>query len=261
MEPLKKNILITGGAGYIGSAIASELLNEGHMVCIYDDLSTGWEDKIDPRSEFIRGDILDLPKLQSVFASHVFDAVIHCAAKKVMSEGEQDPTLYFGTNVGGTLNILSCMESAGVPHIIFSSTAAVYAPLNDERGVKETDVLDPKSVYGRSKLMAEMLITEYVRLKNISTYTILRYFNVAGDTGLGFMEQNPQGVFPLLAQAFKEDTPFCIFGTTYQTKDGSAVRDYIHIYDLARAHVLALTRHESEIFNLGTNKGCSVTCT
>ncbi len=88
MEPLKKNILITGGAGYIGSAIASELLNEGHMVCIYDDLSTGWEDKIDPRSEFIRGDILDLPKLQSVFASHVFDAVIHCAAKKVMSEGE-----------------------------------------------------------------------------------------------------------------------------------------------------------------------------
>ncbi len=175
-----------------------------------------------------------------------------------MSESEQDPTTYFRNNVGGTLNILSCMEKSKVSHIIFSSTAAVYGPLAEDRGVKETDVVDPSSVYGRSKLMSEMLIADYARLRKISTYTILRYFNVAGDTGLGFMERDPQGVFPLLAKAFKDNAPFCIFGTAYPTKDGSAVRDYIHLYDLARAHVLALDIHENEIFNLGTNKGCTV---
>lgn len=258
MESSRKTVLITGGAGYIGSAIAHQLLEEGHAVCVYDDLSTGREDKIDPRSTFVQGDILDISKLGEVFASGAFDAVIHCAGKKVMSESEQEPTLYFSNNVGGTLNILSCMERYGVPHIIFSSTAAVYAPVMEDRGVRENDTVDPASVYGRSKLMAEMLITDYARVGKIRTYTILRYFNVAGDAGLDFLEQDPQGVFPLLAKAFVNNEPFHIYGTDYPTKDGSAIRDYIHLYDLARAHVLALNVPENEIFNLGTNTGCTV---
>ena len=253
-----KHVLITGGAGYIGSAIARLLIDEGHAVVVYDDLSTGRQEVLDPSVVFIGGDILDLQSLEEVFKTHTFDAVIHCAAKKVMNESEQDPTTYFENNVGGTLNLLSCMERYQVPRIIFSSTAAVYAPISETRGVIENDMVDPVSVYGRSKLMAEMLITEYVRLKKIQKYTILRYFNVAGDIGLNFMERNPQGVFPLLAQAFKESAPFNVFGTTYPTRDGSGVRDYIHLSDLSRAHVCALASDSSAILNLGTSNGYTV---
>jgi UDP-glucose 4-epimerase len=254
----QKSILVTGGAGYIGSAIVQQLIGQKHRVVIYDDLSCGREDKIHPDAVFVKGDVLDIDALQNVFAQNHFDVIIHCAAKKVMNESEQNPKKYYTNNVMGTLNILSCMETYGVPKIIFSSTAAVYSPTIDAHPVVETDVVNPASAYGRSKLMAEMLIMDYARLKKIASYIILRYFNVAGDIGLRYMEINPQGVFPLLASACKNKEPFNVFGTEYATKDGSAVRDYIHLHDLASAHMLALEEQSSFILNLGTSRGYTV---
>jgi len=252
-------ILVTGGAGYIGSAVVKALCEEGATVTVFDDLSEGDKEKVDPKAEFVQGDILDREALDPVFSRGNFDAVVHCAAKKVMFEGEEDPTKYFSNNVGGTLNVLAAMEKHKVPKVIFSSTAAVYAPVADGHPVVETDPLNPQSVYGRTKLMCEMLITEYARLKKIDSYVIFRYFNVAGDAGLSFKEKNPQGVFPLLAYAAAGKMPFNIFGTHYPTSDGSAIRDYIHLSDLVQAHLVALGSEASTgIYNLGTNSGYSV---
>ncbi len=258
METLQKKVLVTGGAGYIGSAIVQELLRAQYAVVIFDDLSTGREDKIDPNAVFISGDVTNKEQLRAVFKEHAIDAVIHCAAKKVMHESERDPGKYFLNNVGGTLNILMCMEEFNVPKIIFSSTAAVYAPIDEPRPVTENDIADPKSVYGRSKLMAEMLIAEYGRLQKIGSYTIFRYFNVAGDAGLMYEEPQVEAVFPVLAKAIQNQTVFNMYGTEYETRDGSAVRDYIHVSDLSSAHMRALESETSGIYNLGTSQGCTV---
>jgi UDP-glucose 4-epimerase len=252
-------ILVTGGAGYIGSSVVKLLLDSGMSVVVYDDLSEGDKEKIDARARFIQGDVCDVDTLESVFKTYEFTAVVHCAAKKVMFESEADPTKYFKNNVGGTINVLSLMETYGVPKIIFSSTAAVYAPTTDGHPVVEHALTDPQSVYGRSKLMCEMLIAEYARLGKVKSYIIFRYFNVAGDSGLLFKERNPQGVFPLLARAIATKSPFQVFGTSYDTRDGSAVRDYIHVHDLAQAHRLALEEGvQSGIYNLGTSTGYTV---
>ncbi len=255
---MEKKILVIGGAGYIGSAVTKLLVEADMQVVVFDDLSNGQQDKVTSPAVFIEGDINNENDLESVFSQNEFAAVIHLAAKKVMSESESNPTLYFQNNVGGTLNILSAMEKHGVPHIVFSSTAAVYAPTNASTPVTEQAPVEPVSVYGRSKLMAEQLIQEFVRCGKIQSYSILRYFNVAGDTGLNFEEKNPQGVFPLLAKAMEGDVVFSVTGTDYDTKDGSGVRDYIHLYDLATAHLAALSYPHSEVFNLGTSNGFTV---
>lgn len=253
------NVLVTGGAGYIGSSVVKLLLDSSASVVVYDDLSEGDQRKVDPRATFVQGDVLDREALAKVCASNQFDAVIHCAAKKVMFEGEENPTKYFTNNIGGTINVLSCMEEHSIPKIVFSSTAAVYAQTADGRPAREDDLVDPQSVYGRSKLMCEMLIQEYARLGKIKEFAILRYFNVAGDVGLLFKEKNPHGVFPSLARAMTQKTPFSIFGTDYQTRDGSAVRDYIHLEDLTRAHIQALEAAGVHgVYNLGTSNGCTV---
>jgi len=254
----KKTILVTGGAGYIGSAIVAGLIEIGHTVVIFDDLSCGRKDKLHTDAFFVQGDVTNKNELLAVFKQYSFDVVIHCAAKKILSESEENPTKYYTNNVGGTLNVLSCMDEFHVPKIIFSSTAAVYAPNEDGHPVLESDPVDPTSVYGRSKLIGEMLIRDFARLQKISSYTIFRYFNVAGDGGLQYMELNSEGVFPMLARAFKEGKPFSVFGTSYATKDGSAVRDYIDVYDVASAHVLAIGDIFSGIFNLGTSAGYTV---
>ncbi len=253
-----KTILVTGGAGYIGSAIVEQLVNAGHSVVVFDDLSTGRIESLPASVKCIEGNITKIAELKRAFSSVAFDVVIHCAAKKVMNEGEEKPTMYYNDNVFGTLNVLECMSEYGVPHIIFSSTAAVYSPTSDGHPVVETDVVEPESVYGRSKLIAEMLVKDFARLKKISTYTILRYFNVAGDVGLSHKEPNPHGVFPLIARAFEKQEPFYVYGDDYETKDGSGVRDYIHLYDLAHAHVLALSSGESLTLNIGTSNGYTV---
>ena len=256
---MQKTILVTGGAGYIGSACVRALVADGHKVIVFDNLTTGKSDKVDPSAELVVGDITDLPALQALCELHTFTAVMHFAAKKSVSESQIDPVLYFRNNVLGTLNILTCMEQYHIPQIVFSSTAAVYADKGSIGGcVTEDSPVDPSSVYGQSKLMSETLIKEFYNTKKISQYEILRYFNVAGDSGLGFREDAAQNVFPLIARALESDGVFTIFGTDYNTKDGTGVRDYIHLTDLVDAHLKALESTTTGIFNLGTKTGYTV---
>lgn len=253
-----KKILITGGGGYIGSACATAFLEAGYKVVVFDDFSTGQADKLPAEVEVVRGDITKRTELDKVCQNHKFEAVIHCAAKKAVGESEVNPSLYFYTNVFGSMNVLSVMEENKIPQILFSSTAAVYEPNPAGEPIKEDGVLKPVNVYGRTKLMVEEMIVDYARLNKISNYTIFRYFNVAGDVGINFRENNAQNVFPLLAKALTAGTEFSIFGTDYPTKDGTGVRDYIHLADLVVAHMKALEGKTSGIFNLGTGKGYSV---
>jgi len=254
----RKQILVTGGAGYIGSAVVKTLIDAGHQVVVFDDLSTGNKDVVHEQATFTEGNVLVQTELDAAFEAHDFDVVIHCAAKKVMAESEADPSKYFKTNVSGTINVLDAMTRFNVPKIIFSSTAAVYAVTDDDKPVTEEALATPASVYGSSKLMAETLIQEYARLGKIQSYVILRYFTVAGDIGIRYFEKDSGFVFPLIANAIKSGNTFNVTGTDYPTRDGSGVRDYIHLADLAKGHIQALEYADSGIFNLGTSNGCTV---
>lgn len=254
---MKKTILVTGGAGYIGSACVQALVRAGHKVTVLDDLSTGQRDKVSTEAEMIEGNIVDLKILDSVCSERDFDTVIHFSAKKAVGESEINPSLYFRNNVTGSLNILEVMEKYQIPQIIFSSTASVYAP-NEGSLVTENSLTKPASVYGQTKLMAEEMIKSYVRTGKIKQFSILRYFNVAGDVGLAFKEKNAQNVFPIIAESLQTDTPFYIFGTDYDTKDGTCVRDYIHLEDLVQGHLLALQSEKNGVYNLGTGFGYTV---
>jgi UDP-glucose 4-epimerase len=256
---MNKNILVIGGAGYIGSSCVNSLVNSDYNVTVLDNLSTGQIEKVNQKAKTIHGDILDIITLENVFKNNSFSTIIHFAAKKAVGESEENPELYFQNNVVGTLNILSMMSKYNVPKIIFSSTAAVYKPKDEENAVyTEDSEVEPINVYGRTKLMCELIIKDFTRLGKIKEYTIFRYFNVAGDTGLNYIEKNAQNVFPLLTNAILNGTEFTIFGEDYSTPDGSGVRDYIHLSDLVNAHVLAIENNTSGIYNLGTKNGYSV---
>ena len=254
---MTKKILVVGGAGYIGSACVAALLKQGHRVTVLDDLSTGQREQVLAEADLVTGDITNPGDVRAVFDAAHIDAVLHFAAKKAVGESETDPSLYFHTNVVGSYNLLSAMEQYRVPQLIFSSTAAVYEPPHDGLLVTEETPLAPVNVYGKTKQMVEDMILSYARVGVLDSYTILRYFNVAGDAGLSYRERDAQNVFPLLAQAAREDTSFHIFGTDYPTPDGTCVRDYIHLADLVDAHVRALSGPNG-IYNLGTGTGYSV---
>ncbi len=256
-------ILVTGGAGYIGSATVHALVEAGYDVVVFDNLSAGQKDKVHKDAEFIVGDMLQEEELARAFGTRPhFDAVIHFAALKAVGESEEDPGSYFQNNVSGTINILRAMEQYKVPHIVFSSSASVYAPApKGHSGIfTESDPLGPISVYGQTKYISELIIKDFARTGKIQSYALLRYFNVAGDAGLNFKEKAPQNVFPLIAKAIAGEAEFGIFGTDYDTKDGTGVRDYIHLIDLVDAHIKALniTQEQSGAFNLGTSNGFSV---
>ncbi len=253
---MSKKILVTGGAGYIGSACVKTLVEAGNTVVVFDDLTAGQEDKVTRGASLIVGDVTNETAVDEVFSQYQFDTVIHLAAKKAVGESEQEPALYFKNNVLGTLNVLSAMARYTVPQIIFSSTASVYAPIEGQ--ATETSPVDPKNVYGQSKLMSETLIREFTRTGKISSHAILRYFNVAGDSGLGYKEESAQNVFPLIARSIKGGKSFQVFGDDYETKDGSGVRDYIHLSDLAEAHGQATNTEGACTINLGTGVGYSV---
>ncbi len=251
------NILITGGAGYIGTALTQSLLQRGYTVTVYDSLSTGQIELVDSRATVVEGDIMDSPSLTTALSAQQYDVVIHLAALKSVGDGEENPAEYYRINVQGTVNVLEAMRKNNIPVIMFSSTAAVYK----ETGKKiysETDTTDPQSVYGSTKLMCEQLIQQYVRMGYVSNHTIFRYFNLAGDVGLGFYDTQAQNVFPRLARAYSEGVTFRVFGDDYDTSDGTGVRDYIHIDDLMTAHHCALRYNFSGICNLGTAQGTSV---
>jgi UDP-glucose 4-epimerase len=231
-------------------------------VTVFDNLSAGKQDKVHSAAELIIGDILNQSELDAAFATQKFDAVIHFASLKAVGESEEIPADYFKNNVSGTINVLDAMQKAGVPHIVFSSSASVYAPApSGHNGVfTESDALGPISVYGQSKYISELIIKDFARTGKIKSFALLRYFNVAGDAGLDFKEKAPQNVFPLIAKAIAGEASFGIFGTDYDTKDGTGVRDYIHLIDLVDAHIKALTvnQQSSDAYNLGTSNGYSV---
>ncbi len=253
-----KKILVSGGAGYIGSACVKALLNEGNEVVVFDNFSTGQRDKIAVGAEIFSGDLNNPSDLKSVCERYKFAAVMHFAAKKAVGESEEDPSLYFANNVIGSFNLLKVMEEFSIPQIVFSSTAAVYSPDATVDKLTESSTVAPISVYGTTKLMVEDMIKAYARTGKIKTFSILRYFNVAGDAGLNYQEQNPKNVFPILANKLRAGDLFEIFGDDYQTKDGTCLRDYIHLKDLVNGHLLALNSEKSGIYNLGTGTGYSV---
>jgi UDP-glucose 4-epimerase len=253
-------LLVTGGAGYIGSVVTHQLLEAGHEAVVFDDLSTGSESAVPEGTRLLRGDLLDAEGLRSVLAEG-FDGVLHFAALTAVGESVEQPGRYFHTNVCGTLNLLEAMIEAAVERLVFSSTAAVYGEPG-EVPVGETAPTLPTNPYGASKLAADDLIG-YVTAAHGLAATSLRYFNVAGASDrFGGANITRSQIIPVTLQAAagRRET-VKIFGTDYPTPDGTAVRDYIHVEDLARAHLLAIEaarRGEHKIYNLGNGAGFSV---
>jgi len=252
-------VLVTGGAGYIGAHVAAELLKAGYSVRIYDDFSNGLHKRVDGSfRDIVEGDILDREKL--IHAMHGVDAVIHLAAKKAVEESVKNPLKYYENNVGGTLNLLAAMTLKGVKKIVFSSSAAVYSP-NDKDAVEETDPTVPLSPYGATKLLSEELITTVGNAEQIS-HISLRYFNVVGAAIPSFGDNSKDNLVPKVFLALKNGKRPQIYGTDYPTPDGTCIRDYIHVQDLALAHVAALKKTESgfvsSIYNVGSGNGYSV---
>jgi UDP-glucose 4-epimerase len=252
-------VLVTGGAGYIGAHVAAELLNEGYSVRIYDDFSNGLHKRVDGKfRDIVEGDILDREKLLQ--AMQGVDAVIHLAAKKAVEESVKNPLKYYENNIGGTLNLLAAMSAKGVKTIVFSSSAAVYSP-NDKDAVEETDPTVPLSPYGATKLLSEELISSVGGAEEIS-HVSLRYFNVVGSAIPEFGDNSKDNLVPKVFLALKNGKRPEIYGSDYPTPDGTCIRDYIHVQDLAKAHVAALKKAESgftsAIYNVGSGKGYSV---
>ena len=255
-------VLVVGGAGYIGSHVAKALMLKGHEVTVYDNLSTGQEINLFKQNRFIKGDILNYPAL--VEAMRGQDAVVHLAAKKAVGESMENPMLYSVNNISGSLNILNAMVECGAKYIVFSSSAAVYG-MPEVSTIDENVPLNPINYYGFTKLEIEKFMGWYDRLKGIK-FVALRYFNAVGydaDGDIRGKEINSQNLLPIMMEVVsgKRDK-LKIFGNDYPTPDGTCVRDYIHVSDLASAHVLALEKLNqgmtSQSLNLGTEKGTSV---
>ncbi|MDJ0533126.1 MAG: UDP-glucose 4-epimerase GalE [Xenococcaceae cyanobacterium MO_207.B15] len=257
-----EKVLVTGGAGYIGSHTVKKLGEAGYDLVIYDNLSTGLPDAI-LYGELVVGEMNDFQLLSRVFAQHQFDAVLHFAASISVPESLQKPLAYYANNTCNTLNLLRCCQQFGVNKLVFSSTAAVYGA-TQEFPVKESSPTLPVNPYGRSKLMSEMILQDYSLVSDLK-YVILRYFNVAGADSSGKIGQSGKAshLIKLACDAaLGLRGNLSIFGTDYPTHDGTGVRDYIHVEDLASAHISALsylkTNAENQILNCGYGKGYSV---
>lgn len=255
-------ILVTGGAGYIGSFMTKVLLDRGDEVVVVDSLERGYKDALDTRSTFIEGNLLDKAFVASLFSSHTFDGVIHFAAYIAVGESMQKPYEYFTNNIAAGLNILEEMHKTGQNNFIFSSTAAVYGTPQTSP-IPEDHPKNPENPYGESKLMVERILHWYHKVHGIS-YTVLRYFNACGaalDGSQGERHAPETHIIPSIMKAILENKSFQLFGDDYKTNDGTCVRDYIHVLDLAQAHILALEKLQKDqgeyTFNVGTGKGYS----
>ena len=254
------NIFLTGGAGYIGSAAAKILLQNGHQVTIYASLVTGHRAAVPETARFIHADLADHTALESALRSEPFDAVMHFAAFIEAGESMQNPGKYFHNNLILSLALMEISHQVGVPRFVFSSSAAVYA--SSDEPLTEESPLGPANVYGQTKLMIEQALEWYRRVHGLR-YAALRYFNAAGTLpGCGEAHQPESHVIPLVLQVALDQRPKVeIFGTDYPTPDGTCIRDYIHIADLIAAHLLALDnldQHDRLIYNLGNGAGYSV---
>jgi UDP-glucose 4-epimerase len=251
-------ILVTGGAGYIGSICTELLLDEGNDVAILDNLSEGHRRAIDPRAEFFEGDLSDVAKIRSTIAQSKPDAVMHFAASALVAESMRDPSKYFRNNIAGGLNLLDAMIASGVSRLIFSSTCAIFGP-PERLPIDETLSPRPINPYGESKLAFEKILHWYDQIHGLK-FVSLRYFNAAGASAkFGEDHRLETHLIPNVLKVALGQRPHVeIFGTDYETPDGTCIRDYIHIVDLARAHILALNSPRSDFYNLGTGGGASV---
>jgi UDP-glucose 4-epimerase len=253
-------LLVTGGAGYVGSVVAHQLLEAGHETVVLDNLTKGHERAIPEGARFLESDLLD-PEATRGALSEGFDGVLHFAALSLVGESVEEPERYYRNNVCGTLNLLEAMREAEVPRLVFSSTAAVYGE-PEEVPIPETSPTLPTNPYGASKLAVDRMIGAVSVARGLMA-TSLRYFNVAGASGRFGEDHHPEThLIPLVLRAAAGTRdPVRIFGTDYPTHDGTAVRDYIHVEDLGRAHLLALeaaSLGEHRVYNLGNGAGFSV---
>jgi UDP-glucose 4-epimerase len=256
-------LLVTGGAGFIGSVVAAQLVEIGHDVIVLDDLSTGHADAVPAGARFVRG---DLREAAAPVLAEGIDAVLHFAAKSLVGESVAQPGLYWSHNLGGTLALLDAMRAADVRTIVFSSTASVYGQ-PESVPVAETAPTLPINPYGASKLAIDTALTEYARMHGFGAVS-LRYFNVAGayrdraGRWLGERHTVETHLIPnILTSALAAADPVSIFGDDYPTPDGSCIRDYVHVADLGAAHLLALAAcapGSHQIYNLGSGSGYSV---
>ena len=251
-------IFVTGGAGYIGSVCSELLLDEGHEVAIFDNLIEGHRRAVDSRAQFIQGDLADRDQIERALSNTRPDAVMHFAAYALVPESMRDPSKYFRNNVSNGLNLLDAMLTTGVQRIIFSSTCALFGP-PDRVPIDETAPARPANPYGESKLAFEKILRWYDQVHGLK-FVCLRYFNAAGATeDLGEDHRPETHLIPnVLKVALGQRPSLEIYGTDYETPDGTCIRDYIHIVDLAHAHILALGATASGFYNLGTGGGSSV---
>lgn len=252
------NVLVTGGAGYIGSACVEELLNCGHAVTVLDTLVEGHRSAVDPRASFVQGDVADRALVEDALRQAKVEAVIHFAAYALVGESMADPAKYFRNNVAGGLELLEATRAAGVKKFVFSSTCATYGV--PERVPMTEDLPQrPINPYGESKLMFERILQWQEQIHRLE-FVGFRYFNAAGATpNFGEHHRVETHIIPnLLKVALGQKTHCDLFGTDYPTPDGTCVRDYIHVADLAQAHILALQPGKKGFFNLGNGEGYSV---
>jgi len=264
------NILIIGGAGYIGSHVVREFLDRGSDVTVFDNLSSGLRENLFPEAKFIHGTIMDYQGLVSACrgtggkGAKAFDAVVHLAAFKAVGESMEKPEKYSLNNISGTINILNAMAETGIKYLIFSSSAAVYGS-PQYLPIDEKHPLNPESYYGFTKYEIERFMDWYDRLKGMR-FAALRYFNAAGydiDGRINGIEQNPANLIPVVMEAaigLREKLP--VFGDDYDTRDGTCIRDYIHVSDLAAGHAASLDyiikNDKSLTVNLGSETGTTV---
>ncbi|MFL6541545.1 MAG: UDP-glucose 4-epimerase GalE [Chthoniobacterales bacterium] len=251
-------ILVVGGAGYIGSICSELLLNEGHRVIVFDNLGEGHRRAVDPRARLIEGDLADARTVELAVRSANVEAVMHFAANALVGESMQNPSKYFRNNIANGVNLLDAMIAADVKHFVFSSTCAIFGP-PERVPIDETLPKNPINPYGESKLAFERILRWYSEIHGLRCVS-LRYFNAAGASErFGEDHRVETHLIPnVLKTALGQKPQVEIFGTDYQTPDGTCIRDYIHIFDLAQAHILALNAGQTEFYNLGTGGGSSV---
>lgn len=256
-------VLVTGGAGYIGSHVVRQLAQAGHDIVVFDNLSTGYRWAV-TAGELVVGDLADESAVNDLFSEHRFEAVLHFAANIVVPESVANPLKYYSNNTRNTLNLLKAIERHEVPYVVFSSTAAVYG-MPEQTVLTEDLPLAPINPYGASKMMSERMIMDLAAASDLN-YVILRYFNVAGANPDGLLGQATPEATHLIKVACEcvtgQRDGMSVFGTDYGTRDGTCVRDYIHVEDLAKAHVMALDYMagggESKVLNCGYGRGFTV---
>lgn len=259
-----KTCLVTGGAGYIGSHAVVELLDNGYEVIVLDSLENGYIELVDKRAKFYKGDIRKIETFENIFIENKIDSIMHFAGYIKVNESVIDPSKYYLNNTHGVMNIIEMMKKYNIKNIVFSSTAAVYGEVQGDDLVLECNSTNPINPYGMSKLMSERIIMDANGAYGIN-YAIFRYFNVAGAHEKYKIGQKGKGMtalIPLILQVVKgEEDIVNIYGNNYSTKDGTGIRDYIHVVDLVKAHILALNTFEnniSGIYNLGNENGFTV---